>query len=379
MRGIPLFRIAGIRIEAHWSVLVTAVLLTLMLGGGVIPELTPEVGDVQRWLVAPLGAVGFLATLLAHELAHSVTARKAGVRINRITLWLLGGVSEMNNEPDNPRTDLRIALAGPATSIAIGVGLFAVLAALSSSLRLGLAGALLGWIAATNIVLAVFNLLPAMPLDGGRVLRDIVWMRTGDQLRAASIAARGGRYLGIALIALGIGEVVLLGSAAGIWLVLLGLFLRAAAGADLAAATARHQLGTTTVAEIMTAHPFAVIAGTSVEDFLRSGLPTRHQVFPVIDANQRPIAVVSLLELARAPRLRRDAHVESVAHPLPAAAKVPANTEVTRILSTVLLRPGLDLVAVVDDADRLIGVVTATDLVAAAARSSLGISVSRTS
>ncbi|MCE5291203.1 MAG: site-2 protease family protein [Nocardiaceae bacterium] len=379
MRGIPLFRIAGIRIEAHWSALVTAVLLTFLLGGAVIPQLAPDVDHVQRWLIAPVGAIGFLATLLAHELAHSVTARRSGVHIDRITLWLLGGVSEMHDEPDDPRTDLRIALAGPATSIAIGVGLFAALAVLRSNVSLGLTGAVVGWLAGTNIVLAVFNLLPAMPLDGGRVLRDIVWMRTGDQLRAASIAARGGRYLGAALIGLGIAEVVVLASAAGIWLVLLGLFLRSAATADLAAATARHQLGSTTVAEIMTAHPFTVLAGTSVEDFLRSGLPTWHRVFPVIDANGHPIAVVSLLELARAPRLRRDARVESVARELPAAAKVTADTPLTNLLSSVLLRPGLDLVAVVDDAHRLIGVVTATDLVTASARSALGIPVAHAS
>ncbi|CAM3635538.1 site-2 protease family protein [Smaragdicoccus niigatensis] len=379
MRGIPLFRIAGIRIEAHWTALVTAVLLTVMLGGAVIPQLAPDVDQVERWLIAPIGAIGFLATLLAHELAHSVTARRAGVHIDRITLWLLGGVSEMHNEPDDPRTDLRIALAGPATSIAIGVGLFAAIAAVSSGFSLGLIGAVVGWLAATNVVLAVFNLLPAMPLDGGRVLRDIIWIRTGDQLRAASIAARGGRYLGVGLIALGICEVVFLASAAGMWLVLLGLFLRSAAGADLAAATARHQLGSTTVAEVMTAHPFTVLAGTSVEDFLRSGLPTWHRVFPVIDASEHPIGVVSLLELARRPHLRRDARVESVAHALPPAAKVTADTPMTTLLSTVLLRPGLDLVAVVDDANRLIGVVTATDLVTASARSALGIPVSHMS
>jgi Zn-dependent protease len=200
---MPLGRVAGIRIGAHWSVLVMVVLIGWLLGAQVLPGLVSREPAAVYWAVAVPGAVAFLAALLAHELAHSLVARRHGVRVTSITLWALGGVSELGGEPPTARADLLIAAAGPATSLAAG----AIFGGLAAAVRAGggpaIAVAALGWLAVMNVFLAVFNLLPGAPLDGGRILRAALWMRHGDRARAAQSAAAAGRVLGAVLIAAG--------------------------------------------------------------------------------------------------------------------------------------------------------------------------------
>jgi len=158
---MPLGRVAGIRIGAHWSVLVMVVLIGWLLGAQVLPGLAPHEPAVAYWAVAVPGAVIFIAALLAHELAHSLVARRYGVPVTSITLWALGGVSELGGEPPHARADLLIAAAGPATSLAAGL----VFGGIAAVVRAGggpvIAVAALGWLAFMNVFLAVFNLLPA--------------------------------------------------------------------------------------------------------------------------------------------------------------------------------------------------------------------------
>ena len=193
---MPLGRVAGIRIGAHWSVLVMVVLIAWLLGAQVLPGLVPHEPAVAYWAVAVPGAVTFIAALLAHELAHSLVARRYGVPVTSITLWALGGVSELGGEPPHARADLLIAAAGQATSLAAGL----VFGGIAAVVRAGdgpvIAVAALGWLAVMNVFLAVFNLLPGAPLDGGRILRAALWMRHGDRARATQTAATAGRVLG---------------------------------------------------------------------------------------------------------------------------------------------------------------------------------------
>lgn len=370
---LPLGRIAGVRIGAHWSALVTIGLFTWILG----IYLSGTGGDTAVWVTAVAGALLLTASLLAHELAHSILARRKGVRVRGIVLWLLGGVSEIEEEPADPRTDLVVAAVGPATSVLLAV--VAISAAGVSTLipHAGVVTAMLVWLASVNAVLAAFNLLPGAPLDGGRVLRAIVWRHTGDRLRAATVAARGGQLLGTALILLGVAEVLLFGRFGGLWLVLLGWFLRTAAQTELVSAGLRHRLGDTRVRAVMTPDPMAVPTLWPLTELLNSDAPrTSHRVFPVVDAAGRPFGVLAWSDCAAVPAARRaTTRLGDIARRLTPAGIAGPDELLADVMCRVVLRPNLDAIAVVDDDGRLTGMLTTTDLVLAADRSALGLPV----
>lgn len=371
----PLGRIAGVRIGAHWSALVTVGLFAWILGS----YLSGKGSAATVWITAVAGALALIACLLAHELAHSIVARRSGVHVQGIVLWLLGGVSELTDEPPDARTDLRVAIAGPATSLLLGVmaagaALVADAVAPASALT-----AALVWLATVNVVLAVFNLLPGAPLDGGRVLRAVLWWRSGDRLRAETAAARSGQLLGLTLIVLGAAEIVLTRNLSGLWLMLLGWFLRTSAQNELVLSGLRHRLGESRIRDIMTAHPTALPADWTISRLLTSdAVHTGHRVFPVLDRYGHPFAVLAWADILRTPENRRETlPLTAVARTLPPTAIVTEDTLVADVVSRVVLRPNLDAVAVVDTAGRLTGLVTATDLALACNRSALGLPIQR--
>ena len=280
---VPLGRVAGIPVGMHWSVLVMVIMIGWLLGGQVLPETTPGQPAAAYWAVAVPCAVAFMAALLAHELAHSLVARRYGVPVTSITLWALGGVSELGGEPPTARADLRIAAAGPATSLAAGLVFGGLAAAARAAGGPGIAVAALGWLAAMNVLLAAFNLLPGAPLDGGRILRAFLWRRTGDRVRAARSAAAAGRAVGAALMLLGIGEVLLWADAGGLWLALIGIFMMSAAAAEATAGAAAAALAGLRVGDVMTPDPD--IGGTwmTVAGFIdQIALHSAQAGFPVI-------------------------------------------------------------------------------------------------
>ncbi|ANS27956.1 site-2 protease family protein [Rhodococcus opacus] len=375
LRGaIPVGRIAGIRISVHWSLIATLALLASLLSLSVLPMQLAGRPTSHYWIIGTVTAALFILTLVAHEFAHSVVARRHGVSVDRVTLWLLGGMSELRDEPPDPQADLHIALAGPITSLLIGVTSLVV--AFSVEQFTGpLVTAGLIWLGTANLILAIFNLLPGAPLDGGRVLRAVLWRRSGDRLAATTSAARSGRTLGLALILLGGAQAILLGSVGGLWLMLLGWFLRTAANVELMTASARHRLGDLHVADAMTPTPLAAAAGDTVEGFLATAASSsHHRLFPVVDPNMHPIGVITLSDLARtAPAARSRTTIGSLARPLPDADIVTSDALLADVATAVLLRPGLDLIAVVDGGQRLTGIVTATDLVRVCDRTALGL------
>ncbi|MGV9536097.1 M50 family metallopeptidase [Streptosporangium sandarakinum] len=171
----------------------------------------------------------FFASLLAHELAHALVARRAGVSVKSITLWLLGGVTEFDGEVGSPRAELRISLAGPVTSALVAGAALAVAAAARG---VPVVWSALVWLATVNGVLAVFNMLPGAPLDGGRVLHAVLWWRCGDRERADRVAARAGQSLGMALIAAGVVQTLVWSPMGGLWTALVGWFLSGSARSE---------------------------------------------------------------------------------------------------------------------------------------------------
>lgn len=207
-QSVGLGRVAGIPVGMHWTVAVILVIIAEILGASVLPAALPHQPTVVYWAAAAAAALVFAGSLLAHELAHSLVAQRNGVRVRSITLWMLGGVAELAGEPPNAVADLRIALAGPAASLAQAAVFGGVALAISYSGGSAVAVAAAGWLAVMNGALAVFNMLPGAPLDGGRVPRAVLWRIYQDRMRAAVAAARAGRYLGFAIIAVGLAELL---------------------------------------------------------------------------------------------------------------------------------------------------------------------------
>jgi Zn-dependent protease len=239
-QSIHIGRMAGIPIGANWSVIVIVALITWVLAAGVLPDLAPD----QSWAayagVAVVAAVLFFVSLVTHEVAHSVVARRYGVEVKRITLWMFGGVSELEAELSSPTGELRMAAAGPATSFGLGVGFFAASVAAGTLSLPDLVVAALWWLGFINVGLGVFNLLPAYPMDGGRVLRAALWTRSGDRIRATRTAARVSQWLAYGLMGLGVLLAMSGGLVEGMWLAFIGWYL---GGASRAEATASIQQG----------------------------------------------------------------------------------------------------------------------------------------
>ena len=193
---VRLGRVAGIAVGAHWSVAVILVIIAELLAVAVLPGAFPRQSAGLYWAVAGIAAVVFLASLLAHELAHALVARRHGVGVRSITLWMLGGVAELDGDPPSAGADLRIALAGPAASLVAAALLFGAGAGIGAAGGPGVVVAAAMWLAVMNGILAVFNLLPGAPLDGGRVLRAVLWRHYGDRGRAERGTARHHRWIG---------------------------------------------------------------------------------------------------------------------------------------------------------------------------------------
>ena len=272
--SISLGRIAGIRVGINASVFLIIAILVAGLATGQSPAVEfPGRGIVAYVIAAIIAAVLFLASLLAHELAHSLVARRNGIEVESIVLWLLGGVAQLRGEPKTPGADFRIAdLVGPLTSLALAI-VFG-LAAGGFGIRGGATGlpfGVLAYLAATNAMLAVFNLIPAAPLDGGRVLRAALWRWRGNRQTAAVSAARAGRFVGFAMIALGVLQVVTGNGLGGVWLALIGWFVVSAATAEEQQARLGGQLAGNAVGQVMTPTPTVLDGNLTVDDFVAPG------------------------------------------------------------------------------------------------------------
>jgi len=357
--GLSLGRWGGIPVSANWTTLFLLALFAETLAVGVLPSARPGLAGAVYWLAGVATAVVFLATLLAHELAHALTAKRYGVGVRGITLWLLGGVTELDDDASRPRTDGLIAAAGPAASFVLG-GLSVLGAWWVGSATL--VGSALAWLAAVNILLAVFNLLPGAPLDGGRVLRAVLWARSGDRGRAEELSARAGRVLGYVLIGLGLFEVSG-GTSAGLWLVLVGWFVIGGANAE------RQQSAVTGLKGIraeqaMTLAPIAVADWWTVDQFFARVDPEQFGTgpFPLVDFGGQATGALTRPELERVPAERRD---ETRLRDIVAGRRVPPllvppSAQLASIVA--VLRSHAGLAVVVDDAQHPIGIITAADL-----------------
>ena len=368
---IHLGRVAGVRVGANWSLVVILSLLTWGLATGEFPNAARGYSDAAYWTAGLGAALVFYGCLLAHELAHSVVARRAGIEVESIVLWLFGGVSRLKGEADGPDTEFRVAIAGPATSALLAVACFALTTLLTAAGTAPLLAAVLGWLGWINGLLAVFNLAPAYPLDGGRVLRAVLWRHHGDKSRATIAAARAGRIFGFMLIALGALEFAAGAAVGGLWLVFLGWFLLGAAGTEAAASVLETQLGGVQVRQVMTAKPLVVPAWLSVEQLLEGWIsPTHCSTFPLVDAEGSLVGLITLARITRVrPELRRSTPVAEVACPPGEVVTCAPDEDLVAVIRR--LNASADHRAVVLDHGRIVGIVSPSDVTRAVERTAL--------
>src|SRR6202158_1046548 len=317
--NLSLGRIAGIHVGLNWSLLVVAALIAWSLATGILPSAAPGQTSGAYWTAGVVSAFVYLASLLAHELAHSIVAMQRGVRVEGITLWLFGGVSRFGSESSSPGAQALITFLGPRTSLLIGVVFFLVSSAVGGGAQQGLATASLAWLGYINILLGVFNLLPAFPLDGGRILQSLIWLRTRDRLRATSIAARMGMAFAFLFIAYGLITFFAAGSLiGGVWAVFLGWFLLSAARAEEAGGLIRQALSGINVRDVMTPNPVQAPDDISVEEALHGYvLTSRHSTFPTHDAAGRLSGLLTMAALKNgAPDARSKTLIKEVICPL---------------------------------------------------------------
>ncbi|MEQ8860245.1 MAG: site-2 protease family protein [Pseudomonadales bacterium] len=317
--GVRLFSVFDIEIRLDWSVLIIFALIVYSLGGGLFPQWHPDWTPAISWLTALAAGVIFFASLLAHELSHSLMARRFGIRVPRITLFLFGGMAEIEAEARTPKEEFAIAVVGPLMSLALGVMFTSIAsAAMGADLLARLAtdpeGAMAElspvitaciWLGSVNVMLAVFNLVPGFPLDGGRVFRALVWWLTGDALRATRLAASAGRAVGWAIIALGFWNILVVKNLGGLWLVLIGWFLTHLARSSYSQMVTERSLRSVRIDDVMRTRfdtvPADVALDVFVEDYL---LRSSQQLWPVLDG-ERVIGTIAFEDVATIPAEQR--------------------------------------------------------------------------
>jgi Zn-dependent protease/CBS domain-containing protein len=350
-------RIAGIRIGVNWSWLIVFALIVWSLAVAVFPSQNPGFSDGEYIALAVVAALLFFVSLLLHELGHALQARREGVEIEGINLWLFGGVAQFKGGFPSAGAEFRIAIAGPLVSLALG--LLCMLAALA-----GLPSAIDGvvaWLGFTNLILLAFNLLPALPLDGGRVLRSALWHFRGDLKWATHVASLVGRGFGFLFIGLGVLMLIVDGAFSGAWLAFVGWFLLQAATAEARYVAAEQALEGLKVRDLMIRQPVTVDADLSVGQFMDEvAWSRRYTTYPVLEHGQ-PIGLLAFRSVAAVPRNEWNARrVRDAMIPVDQVPLLDEDDEAIDALA-MLSASEVNRGLVVDDG-RLAGFLSITDL-----------------
>jgi Zn-dependent protease len=312
------------------------------------------------WAMGISGALGLFTSVILHELGHSVVAQRYGVEIRGITLFLFGGVAELASEPPSPRAELWVAIAGPITSAVLSLAFFGI-GAVAAGMPQPLL-AVIGYLAFINMMLVLFNLVPAMPLDGGRILRAILWARSGNLRRATRISSQIGGLFGMVLIGLGVLAFVQGNYVAGMWWFMIGLFLRSAAASAYQNVLVKRALEGEPVSRFMEPHPVVVPRAISVRELVEGYVYRHHfKAFPVVDGD-RLVGCVTTREIKELPVEDWSRQtVGAIARACDETNTLHPGDDALEALSK-MSRSGVSRMMVVEDGDRLAGILSLKDL-----------------
>lgn len=355
---IRIGRLFGIEIGFNWSLIFIFALVAWTLATNVLPVGAPGHASVAYWGIAIAGAALFYVCLLVHEMSHALVARRKGVKVAGITLWLFGGVSRLDGEPDSPGADALIAGAGPAASFVLALIALGLTVITSDALLANL----FGWLTFVNVALGLFNLIPAFPLDGGRLLGAFLWWRSGSRQRGVHNAVRVGRVFAYLMIAGGALELFFGGVVNGIWIAFIGWFLLSAAASEEAGATVQSLLRSVPVSAAMTSPVVTLPDWVTVEQFLESVAPNHpFTTYPIHDASGKLTGVVRLGDLVRMPVGERGTrHLIQSARPI---SEVPTTTPREDLAAMIRrIGAGLDQRVLVFDGGQLVGIVSPADI-----------------
>ena len=360
-RSVTLFTLRGIAVELNVSWILILLLVTWTFAGGYIPENYPGLFSAAgRWILGFVTALFLFASILLHEFSHSIVAVRNGLPIRRITLFMFGGVAQMEREAHDPLVELRMAAAGPLMTLVLAALFFGV------SLVSGAIPAvyvLSRSLADINLGVLIFNLVPGFPLDGGRILRSLIWWRTGNLTRATRIASRMGGFFAMLLMALGLFAFAWYGSiVGGMWLIFIGFFLRQAARSGYVMVAFKESLRGLRVADFMRDDHTVVARSTGlatlVDDYFLGGHASS---FPVVEEG-RLVGIVSLSDLKGIPRGEWEGMTvgEVMNRSVPPRA-LRRLDPAERLVGLVFGRSG-DRLPVVDENGMVIGIVTRRDV-----------------
>jgi Zn-dependent protease/CBS domain-containing protein len=377
-RGLLLLRLFGIDVRLDWSLAIIFTLVMVNLAVMVLPSWHPEYSSLGRWVMAAVATVLMFASLLAHELSHAIVARAFGVPVHRVTLFLFGGVAHLEGEPRTAQADFFIAIIGPVTSLAIGFtatafGLLLGRPALEAAqlntvddavtIYRGMSpfATVLLWLGPLNIVLALFNLIPGYPLDGGRVLRSIFWAATRDHLKATRWATFIGRLVAVGVIAVGLVSAFGGNLVGGLWLVLIGWFLNGAAMSGFRQTQMKHVLEEVPVSRLMRTRLERLSPEVSLELFVREHVMVQDQPAYPVEENGQLVGLVSYEDVRQVPQQTwATTPVRAVMKPVSELAALRPDAAADQVLEELAQREVEQLPVM--EAGKLLGLVSRADL-----------------
>jgi Zn-dependent protease/CBS domain-containing protein len=354
---VSLGRIFGIQVGVNWTWLAVVALISWSLATAVLPDQNPGLSRGTYWTMGVVAALLFFLSILLHELGHAVQARREGLAVEGITLWLFGGVAQFRGTFATPGSEFRIAIAGPLVTLVLA----SVLVGLGAVVELpDVADGVVFWLGYINIVLLVFNLLPALPLDGGRVLHSILWRARNDLVWATRVGAAIGRGFGYLMAGVGAlfffaGEVV-----GGVWMFVLGWFLSSAAAAESSAVIARVALGQLRVRDLMVDDPATVEPDMTLAEFVDEVVwEERHTTYPVV-VDGAPVGLLQFARVASVPRAEWErTRVDECMLTMDDVRAVEGDRRVTDVMDELAGEPGRLLVV---DGGRLSGLLSISDV-----------------
>ena len=360
-RGVKLFKILGVQISLDYTWFIVFGLVAWSLAQGYFPLIIPGLGTFTYILMGVISAVLLFACVLIHELSHSYTSNKLGLDIKEITLFIFGGIAKLTKEPDDPMTELKIAVAGPAASIALAA-IFWVLMQIANAFSIyPVLSAIFEYLAMINMVLVIFNMIPGFPLDGGRVLRALWWKKTGDLQKATQIASRVGKGFAALLIGFGFFQIFMGNFIGGLWMIFIGMFLQQTADSSYRQLLVKKTLERIKVGDAMTRNVVTITEDSTLTTVVEKYFFGYHFVGFPVSSDGRITGMLTLNNVRLVPKEEWDTTlVRDVINKIsPDAILSPEDNAMDALSRMIDLDTGRVLVM---DGDKLIGIITRRDI-----------------
>jgi Zn-dependent protease/CBS domain-containing protein len=361
-KRINLFKLLGFQVRIDMSWIILAVLIAWSLSSGLFPFYYKNLSVSTYWIMGIIGAVGLFLSIVFHEFSHSLVARKYGVPVKGITLFIFGGMAEMSEEPKSAKAEFMMAVAGPISSVLIGLAFYALLVLGEEAGWSTPASGILAYLAWINVILAGFNLLPAFPLDGGRVLRSILWGVKKNLRWATRVSSGVGSLFGFAMIFLGFLNFFRGNFIGGLWWFLVGMFLQSAAKMSYRQLLTRKALEGETVRRFMKEDPVIVPSSTTVDQLVEDYIYRYHfKMFPVVESSGRLLGCITTKDVKALPKEEwREKSVGEIVASCTEANTIRSGEDAVKALSR-MSQNNMSRLMVVDNG-HLAGVITLKDM-----------------